>query len=159
MSNNEPKKYLTQSSLKKLQAEYKELKFKKIPEIADCINEAKQQGDLSENAEYHQAKEDMAWAHGRIFELDNIISNASIIENSIRTIGVISIGCTVVSELNGKSKEFTIVGAQDADPLKGLISNESPLGNAFIGRKIGDNVEVDAPSGRQNYKIKDIKLN
>ncbi len=157
--NDEQKKYLTGSSLKKLKLEYENLKIKKIPEIADRINEAKQQGDLSENAEYHQAKEDMAWAQGRLLELEHIFSTSEVIDDSARKIGVISIGCTVVADLNGKTKEFTIVGQQEANPLKGMISNESPLGDAFIGRKKDDRVEVITPAGPQTYKILEIKLN
>jgi len=159
MTDDEPKKYLTGSSLKKLQSEYETLKIKKIPEIAERINEAKQQGDLSENAEYHQAKEDMAWAQGRLLELEHIFSTSEVIDDSARKIGEISVGCTVVASLNDKTKEFTIVGQQEANPLKGMISNESPLGDAFMGRKKGDSVEVITPAGPQTYKILEIKLN
>ncbi|PIT88796.1 MAG: transcription elongation factor GreA [Candidatus Magasanikbacteria bacterium CG10_big_fil_rev_8_21_14_0_10_36_32] len=159
MIDDEPKKYLTESSLKKLKAEYETLKIKKIPEIADRINEAKQQGDLSENAEYHQAKEDMAWAQGRLLELEHIFHISEVIDDSARKSSEVSVGCTVVAELNGKTKEFTIVGQQEANPSKGMISNESPLGDAFIGRKKGDKVEVITPSGPQTYKILEIQLN
>lgn len=156
--NDEPKKYLSQASCDKLQAEYEEVKNKKIPEIADRINEAKQQGDLSENAEYHQAKEDMAWAQGRLLELQHILENASIIgEDEGGEKGTVVVGCSVVVEINGKKKEYKIVGPQEADPFKGLISNESPLGEAFIGRKKGDKVEVGAPAGKQVYKILEVK--
>ena len=157
MINDKQKQYLTKSSLKKLQAEYETLKIKKIPGIADRIDEAKQQGDLSENAEYHQAKEDMAWAQGRLLELDNIMDNAAIIDEITKKNNEVSIGCTVVAKLNEKIKEFTIVGAQEANPFKGFISNESPLGEAFIGRKKGDAVEVETPAGLQTYKIIGIK--
>lgn len=157
MTSDKQKQYLTKSSFKKLQTEYETLKTKKIPEIANRIDEAKQQGDLSENAEYHQAKEDMAWAQGRLLELDDIMENAAIIDEIARNSNEVSIGCTVIVKLNDKIKEFTIVGAQEANPFKGLISNESPLGEAFLGRKKGDIVEVTTPAGLQTYKIINIK--
>jgi len=150
--------YLSAASLVKFQAERDELKNKRIPEIADRINEAKQQGDLSENAEYHQAKEDMAWAQGRLLELEHILENASIIgEHEEGEKGAAAVGCSVVVEMNGKQKEYKIVGPQEADPFNGMISNESPLGEAFVGRKAGEKVEVATPAGKQTYKIIGIK--
>lgn len=150
--------YLTATSLQKLKDEHEKLKTETILEIASRINEAKQQGDLSENAEYHQAKEDMAWAQGRLLELEQIISTAQIIdENNKKTGGKIEIGNTVTVEINGKKKDFTIVGPQEADPLRGFISNESPLGEAFLGAVAKDKIEVETPSGKQTYKILEVK--
>ena len=123
--------YLSQESLEALKKEYTDVKYTQIPAVANKINEAKQQGDLSENAEYHQAKEEMAWAQGRLLELENIIGNAQIIEKEKG--GKIGLGNTVVVAVNNIEKTYQIVGAQEADPINGKISNESPLGNAFLG--------------------------
>ena len=147
--------YLSADSLDDLKKEYATLKNASIPDIAKRIDEAKQQGDLSENAEYHQAREDMAWAQGRLVEVEKIINNAKIIVK--QTTGVVSIGDTIVVEVGGKDKEYTIVGPQEINPAKGLISNESPLGEAFLSHKAGDKVEVNVPSGKMVYTIKQIK--
>lgn len=150
--------YLSKASFSNLKAEHEEIKNIKIPDIANRIDEAKQQGDLSENAEYHQAKEDMAWAQGRLMELSQLLSNAVIIEDEKGGGGgKLAVGQTVVVEVGGKKKEYTIVGPQEADPFGGKISNESPLGQAFIGQKVGDTVEVATPSGAQIYTIIEIK--
>ncbi|MFA6105111.1 MAG: transcription elongation factor GreA [Patescibacteria group bacterium] len=147
--------YLSADSLEELKNELLTLKNTTVPDIAKRIDEAKQQGDLSENAEYHQAREDMAWAQGRLIEVEKIISNAKIIIK--QTTGVVSIGDTIKVEINGKNKEYTIVGPQEINPAKGLISNESPLGEAFLSHKIGDKVEVNVPSGKMVYIIKEIR--
>lgn len=149
--------YLSKNSHKALELEYDNLKNKKIPEIANRIDEAKQQGDLSENAEYHQAKEEMAWAQGRLLELDQLFFNAVIIEEKKSDKEKVSVGDTVVVKFSGKTKEYTIVGRQEADPFAGKISNESPLGSSFIGRSVGDSIEVETPAGRQQYQIAEIK--
>ncbi len=148
--------YISIDSFNKLKKELEDLKNIRIPEIANRIDEAKQQGDLSENAEYHQAKEDMAWAQGRSIELDQLLNNAEIIAEPTNT-GVVTVGQTIIIESNGKSKEFTIVGPQEANPLEGRISNESPLGEAFLGHKANDEIEVKTPAGTQRYKIISIK--
>ena len=147
--------YLSKESLESLKKEYDDVKYNQIPAVANKINEAKQQGDLSENAEYHQAKEEMAWAQGRLLELENLIGNAVVIEKE-KTGGKVEIGSTVKIKVNGTEKTYQIVGAQEADPLNGKISNESPLGNAFLGHKTGDKVEVKTPSGTQTYEIKEV---
>lgn len=147
--------YLSADSLDELKKELLTLKNSTIPEIAKRIDEAKQQGDLSENAEYHQAREDMAWAQGRLMEVEKIINSAKIIVK--QSTGMISIGDSITVEVGGKEKKFTIVGPQEINPSKGLISNESPLGEAFIGHKIGEKVEIIVPSGKMIYLIKEIK--
>ena len=154
---NEKKHFLTQQSLDKFKDEFQELKLKKIPAIADKINEAKAQGDLSENAEYHEAKEEMAWAQGRLMELEHIINSAEVVEGGSRKKDEVEIGSTLTVELNGKEFNFTIVGAQEADPFNGKISNESPLGQALVGGAPGETIKVDTPSGEQTYKILKIK--
>lgn len=147
--------YISQESLDALKKEMEDVKYVRIPNVASKINEAKQQGDLSENAEYHQAKEEMAWAQGRLLELADIINNAQIIEKE-KAGGKINIGNTVKAMINGTEKTYQIVGAQESDPINGKISNESPLGNAFLGNKAGDKIEVTTPSGIQNYEIKEV---
>ncbi|MDD4476822.1 MAG: transcription elongation factor GreA [Patescibacteria group bacterium] len=148
--------YLTPSGFTELKKEYDELKTNKIPEIANRIDDAKQQGDLSENAEYHQAREDMSWAKTRLLELDRILENAKVMDEPKNGKDKISIGSTATVKVNGNKKEYTIVGAQEANPLKGLISNESPLGRAFLGRKKDDKMEVVVPAGKQTYEIIEI---
>lgn len=144
--------YLSAEKLHKLQEELKKLKDEKIPLIAKRIDDARQMGDLSENAEYHAAREEMAWAQTRVQELDYILQNVEIISEDIHG-NVIQIGSSFTVEVNDKKKDYTIVGAQEADPLQGKISNESPIGQAFLGKKKGDKVEVKIPAGVQSYKI------
>lgn len=143
--------YLSQASLDGLKQERENLKSKIIPEIAKRIDEAKQQGDLSENAEYHQAREDMSWAQGRLLELGHIIENAKIISN--KKTGTVSVGSSVKVKIKDRLREFKIVGQQESDPLNGKISNESPIGEALIGHEEGDKVEVNTPAGKQVYEI------
>ena len=144
--------YLSAEKLHKLQEELKKLKDEKIPLIAKRIDDARQMGDLSENAEYHAAREEMSWAQSRVQELDYILQNVEIISDDIHG-NIIQIGSTFTVEVNDKKKDFTIVGAQEADPVQGKISNESPIGQAFLGKKKGDKVEVKIPAGVQAYKI------
>ncbi|MCX6779677.1 MAG: transcription elongation factor GreA [Candidatus Magasanikbacteria bacterium] len=154
MDNNS--QYLTKESLQNLTTELETLRNKTIPDIARRIDEAKQQGDLSENAEYHQAREDMSWTQSRVQELDQLIQNAQIIEKSANH-DTVSIGSTVTVKINGKTKDYTIVGPQEIDPSKGYISNESPLGQAFLKHKVKDKIEVTTPAGKNVYEISSIK--
>ena len=147
--------YLTPDGLAKIAEEHRLLREVHIPEIAARIDDAKQQGDLSENAEYHQAKDDMAWAQGRLMELQFILDHAQVAEKAGR--GVVSIGSSIVIKINGAVKNFTIVGPHEADPFSGKISNESPLGSAMIGAKEGDRIEIKTPGGMQMYEIIQIK--
>ena len=127
-----------------------------LSSIATKIDEAKQQGDLSENAEYHQAKEEMAWAQGRLLEIDYILENAKILEKTQNTEEV-NVGSTVkFTNKNNQEKQYTIVGPPEADPPNGRISNESPIGEAFLGKKLGETVTVETPAGEQEYKIVEI---
>lgn len=150
--HSDPVQYVSATSLMILQKEYETLKTVKIPEIAKRIDEAKQQGDLSENAEYHQAREDMAWARGRLQELEQIIQNAQIISHRQHS-DTVGIGSTVAVRIKDEGKTYTIVGPQEINPAKGFISNESPLGEAFLGHRVGDTVMVKIPSGEVAYKI------
>ncbi|OGH70350.1 MAG: hypothetical protein A2754_00220 [Candidatus Magasanikbacteria bacterium RIFCSPHIGHO2_01_FULL_47_8] len=152
---DEPIHYVSAESLEELKKEVETLRNITIPEIAKRIDEAKQQGDLSENAEYHQAREDMSWAQGRLIEVERIINNSEIFVN--KKTGLVSVGSTLTVKVSGKEKQYTIVGPQEINPAKGLISNESPLGEAFLGHRAGDKVEVSAPSGKIVYEILEIK--
>lgn len=153
MSDDNKKQFLTKEKMEELKQELDELRAEKIPSIAKRIDEAKQMGDLSENAEYHQAREDMAWVQGRVEELENILSNAEIISEDSKNSNTVSMGSTVVLSADDIEKTYTIVGAQEADPLEGKISNESPLGKAVLGKGVGETVEVEIPAGTQEYKI------
>ena len=148
--------YLTQQGLDDLKAELADLKDNKIPEIAKRIDEAKQLGDLSENAEYNDAKEDMGWTHGRLLKVNHILEHAQVITK--HDSGKVDIGSTVKFKTEkGQEKVYTIVGPQEADPVAGKISNESPIGQAFLGAKIGDKIEVNTPAGKTKYTIEEIK--
>lgn len=149
--------YMSQQTREELETELKELREIKTVNLRKRIDEARQMGDLSENAEYHAAREELAWTQSRILEIKNILDNAEIITANEKKLDFVQIGSTIVVEVNKKEKEYMIVGAQEADPLKGKISNESPLGSAFLGKKKGEIVEVKTPSGLQNYKI--VKIN
>ncbi len=127
------------------------------PEIARRIKEAKDQGDLSENAEFDAAKEEQSMNEGRIEELRVLVENAVIITAGSNGSGVVTIGSKIkVNSKNGE-KEFNIVGASESDPMQGLISNESPLGRSFLGHKKGDKIEVKTPSGVVAYEILEVK--
>jgi transcription elongation factor GreA len=147
--------YVTQEKFDSLKAELKDLQENKTLELANRIDEARQNGDLSENAEYHQAREDLSWVQGRIKEIDLILRNSEIIKKGSSG-GVVDVGSTLDVEINGKSRTFSIVGAQEADPMNGKISNESPLGSAFLGKKKGDKITITVPAGEQEYKIKSV---
>lgn len=144
--------YVTKDGLAKLKAELKQLKTVKRKEIAGRIQEAKELGDLSENAEYAEAKTEQAFIEGRIIELENTLKNASVISEEASG-EVVQIGSTVMLKAGDTDKQYTIVGSNEADPSKGLISNESPLGQAFLGKKVGDIVEVKVPKGVVKYKV------
>lgn len=148
--------HVTEEKLSELKQEKQYLEDEKVPEVADKIHEAKQLGDLSENASYKAAKEEMAETKRRIDELKGIIDNAKVIEKK-QDASEIDLGTTFIVEVNGSETEYEMVGSQEADPTKGKISNESPLGSAFIGAKEDDEVEVEVPAGTQIYKIIEIK--
>jgi len=154
----ENKQYLTQKGYDDLRSEYNDLKENKIPEIAKKIDEAKQQGDLSENAEYHQAREEMLWAQGRLRELTVILENAEIVDEEEKTTNdTVKVGSRVkFKDSSGNGREYFIVGPQESDPLNGKISNESPIGKSFIGAKVGDTVKAETPAGINKYKILEI---
>jgi transcription elongation factor GreA len=154
MNNNE-KIFLTPEGLEKIKEEYEELTTKRRQEIALRIQKARELGDLTENAEYDAAREEQATVEGRIAELEELMKRAEVVKNN-RCPVQIEVGCKVRVHLEGRDEEFQIVGAPEADPASGKISHESPLGQALLGKKVGDKIEVDAPVGKLIYKILDI---
>ncbi len=124
--------------------------------IAEKISAAKELGDLSENFEYHEAKEQQGLNETRIIQLDIMINDVVIVKESTGG-DYVTLGTTFNVELNGVEKTFRMVGSSEADPIAAKISNESPLGMAFMGRHTGDVIDIQTPSGLQQYKIKSIK--
>jgi len=149
--------YVTAEGLEKLKAELKELKTVKQRELAERLDAARQLGDLSENAEYHEAKHQLGLVQSRILQIGELLKSAMVIETEKGDSGMVVVGSTIVVEANGKRREFQIVGSNEADPTAGRISNESPLGSAFLGHKQGDNVTVTTPGGNTTYVIKELK--
>lgn len=145
---------VTKKGLQKLEEELKYMKEVRRREVADRLSEAISYGDLSENSEYDEAKNEQSFLEFRILELEEQIKNAVIIEESKEKKGVIQIGSKVVLRYgNGIEHEYTIVGGTEADPMMHKISNESPVGEAVLGKKVKDKVEVQAPGGKFIYEI------
>ena len=149
--------YLTKKGRKNLEEELVYLLDTKRQEVASRLHEAMEDGELIENAEYEAAKNEQAFVEGRILEIEHMLSSAQEIKRT-RSKDMVRIGSTVEVKQDGSSKEtYTIVGAAEANPKEGLISNESPLGHALLQGKIGDKIEVEAPAGTLNFKIVTIK--
>lgn len=151
--------YLTPEKKIELENELNHLKTVRRKEIADALEYAKSLGDLSENAEYHQAREDQANCEDRIGHVEQILKNAVIMDK--HHAGTVEVGATVVVTKKGdkgdkEEKTFTLVGSEEANSLEGKISNESPLGQALLGKKAGDTATVSAPKGEMVYTIKKI---
>lgn len=146
----------TKEGLEKLKAELKEIKEIKLKDVAVRIKEAMDLGDLSENAEYHEAKNEQAFLYGRALDLEKTIKDAKIIEKC-HSANSVSAGCTVLVENEGEKLEYKIVGSSESDPSDGRISIDSPLGVALSGHSKGENVTVLTPGGESVYKILDIK--
>ncbi|MCX6780551.1 MAG: transcription elongation factor GreA [Candidatus Magasanikbacteria bacterium] len=149
--------FVSAARLQELKDELRDMKTVTIPKIAAQIDDAKQNGDLSENAEYQDAKERMEFAHGRVAELEQLLSNAVVIDDRGKGSSKVHIGSTIIVETAGIQKTFMIVGSTEADPTDGKISNESPLGEAFLGHEVGDEVEVVTPVKTTYYTIAEIK--
>src|SRR3989338_1223836 len=149
--------YLTSEGRQKLKDELGYLKKTKRSEMAIRIKEAKELGDLSENAEYADAREEQSFVEGRILELEEILKNAQLIDANISSPGAIDIGDTIIIKKDGNKYMYTIVGSNEANPSGGRISNESPLGKSFLGGKKGESVEVKTPRGTALYEIIEIK--
>ena len=146
---------VTKEGLATLKAEYDELVNVKRQAAVERLAIARDQGDLSENSEYTDAKQALAFIDGRILELEEVLHGVKVITSHPK--GQIDVGCKVTLHINGKKEEFTIVGEWEADPISKKISHESPLGKALMGKKVGEKVEVEAPAGKILYKILHIE--
>jgi transcription elongation factor GreA len=154
---NDKETLLTKDGLQKLEQELEDLKTNHRREVNERIRQAKEFGDISENAEYEDAKQEQAFVEGRILKVEAMIRNARIIDESEYSTDEVHLGATVkVKEGKNESIEFTIVGSTEADPAHARLSNESPLGKALIGRKKGETIEVTTPRGVKIYKIEAI---
>jgi transcription elongation factor GreA len=147
---------ISQEGYDKLQDELNFLTMNKRKEIAERIERAKDLGDLSENAEYSEAKDAQALNEGRILELTNTLKNVTVVQRDNSSDQVV-MGSKVTVKIDNKEKNYTIVSFNEADPLNGKISNESPIGVAFLHRKKGDSIEVETPKGLVKYKILKIE--
>ncbi len=148
--------YFSKEGLEKLKNELEERTSVLRPEIARRIKEAKEEGDISENAAFDAAREAQAANEGRIEEIKATLENAVVI-SATNGGGVVNVGSSVKVDSPKGAQNFVIVGAAESDPIKGFISNESPLGKAFLGRKKGEKIEVKTPKGAVEYKILEIK--
>lgn len=150
------KKYLlTPEGLAKLNEELKHLIEVKRKEVIERIREAAAHGDLSENADYAQAREEQSFIEGRIQEIEEMIKNAEIITANTQH-NIVTIGATATIMVNGKEKKYTIVGSNEANPSEGKISNESIVGKSLLGKRVGDKVPVSTPAGETIYEIVSI---
>lgn len=147
---------ITKAGLQSLKRELEELVDEKRPRLVERLSFARIQGDLMENTEYHNAKDELEFLDGRISELEQVLKFAVVADESCRE-GIISVGTIVKLKANGQEHVFNIVGEWEADPKEKKISHISPLGQALIGKKVGETVEVEAPVGRILYKILAIK--
>ena len=146
--------YLTSEGAQKLKLELEELKGRGRDELAKRLRSAIQMGDLSENADYHKAKEDQSFMEGRIQELEYLLNNAIIIEDNMAPSDAVQVGsCVTVQEGDEPEETFYLVGAKEADPRNGRISNESPIGSALLGARVGDVVTAATPGGEIRLKI------
>lgn len=151
--------YLTPEGLEKIKKELEYLTGTRRRQVAQMIAEAKAEGDISENAGYDEAKTAQGFLEGKIRELEIIVNNAKLIDSNGDGTHGVSIGKTVIVCEDGSSVEetYTIVGSAEADPAKGLISNESPIGEALLGKEVGDKVSVKSPDGEILFRICEIK--
>lgn len=150
-------KYISAERLEEIKEKLEKLKNTERKRIAKRIEEAKQFGDLSENAEYMEAREEQAFNEGKIRELEDLVRNAKVIEDSEKDSSIVNVGDTIEVQRNdGEKQTFTIVGSHEANPLEGKISNESPLGKKFLGRSPKESVTVNTPNGKIEYTIKKI---
>ncbi|OGC81358.1 MAG: transcription elongation factor GreA [Candidatus Abawacabacteria bacterium RBG_16_42_10] len=146
---------ITKEGLEAIKVELDNLKNVRRKEVAQRLKEAISYGDLSENAEYEEARNEQAFVEGRILVLDQQIKHAKIISGTKKHVKVIQVGHTVVlrNKANSQKEQYIIVGSTEADPLKGKISNESPVGKSILGKGIGEKVTLAVPEGRASYEI------
>ena len=150
---------LSAERLEELKSELTYLKTVREREVADQIKEARSFGDLSENSEYDEAKNEQGKLYSRIAELENILSNCSVIEENNHDDDTVRLGCRIIVEdaETGDVETYQVVGSQEADPMNGRISEESPFGKALLGAREGDLVVVEAPAGNIEYKVKSVQ--
>jgi transcription elongation factor GreA len=145
----------TSEGLAEIKEELAQLKDIKLTAAIERVARARDFGDLSENAEYHAAKEELSFIEGRIEELENLVLRSTVVKSKVSS-STINIGCKVTVKVSGKEHTYEIVGEWEADPLKKKISHTSPLGMALLGKKKGEEVEFEAPAGKVVYQIKKI---
>lgn len=155
MHHAKQKFYLTPEGLAKFKKEYEELKNKKRPQAVERLSRAREFGDLTENSEYFAAREDLMFLDDRLGELEHILKDVKVVTPP-KNHDTVQLGSTVVVEVNGDIDEYAIVGTLEADPFRGKISNESPVGMALMGHKLGDVVTVSS-SVKTTYLIKEIR--
>lgn len=146
---------LTAGGYKELNHELEELRTRKRPAAVLRVQTAREFGDLSENAEYHAAREELNFVDGRIDELEDILSRARVVAQQ-KSNSIVGVGCKVTVAANGVTHVYHVVGEWEANPAEKKISHDSPLGKALLGKKVGDKVEVSAPAGTVLYTIKKI---
>lgn len=153
---NKKKHFVTKQGFLDLQKEYDDLVHKRRPAVVTQLSEAREQGDLSENAQYQAAREELSFLDDRISELEDLLKQVSVIDDSSAKKGTIVVGSRVVVNNGKKDEEYMIVGEWEANPKEKKISDSSPLGSALIGKKVGDSAVVTAPSREITYLIKQI---
>ena len=154
--------FLTKQGIKELKKELKKLTGKKRPFLIKRVARARDFGDLSENAEYSNAREELSFAEGRISELEEVLSKAKLIKENKKIAGrgkqkAVALGSKVTVNINSQKHVFNVVGEWEADPNEKKISDSSPLGKALIGKRVGDKVEVEAPAGKILYQVLEIE--
>lgn len=147
--------YLTKEGLEALKKEFDELRNQKRPQVVQRVAAAREMGDLSENAEYSAAREELSFIDGRIEELEELLKQVAVIDDKAAT-NQVTLGSTVTVKHNGNKIAYEVVGEWEADPTEKKISHESPLGKALMGKKIGETVEVKAPAGKITYTVIEI---
>jgi transcription elongation factor GreA len=150
------KTQLTQKGYDDLKIEHEDLLKNKKQKAIERLGKARSMGDLKENSEYSAAKEELAFVEGRIREIEEILDNASVVKNN-QAGDQVQVGSTVTVEVDGKTDSFQIVGEFEADPMNKKLSQNSPIGQALINKKVGDLVEINIPAGKIQYKIVEIK--
>lgn len=147
---------VTKTGFAQLQDELADLIEVKRPALVARLERARGEGDLSENSDYTSAREDLDFLDGRIEELKLVIANAKVVPDEPKSTSKVTVGATVTVSVNGQSHDYKIVGEWEADPVNKKISHESPLGQALLNKKVGDEVEVEAPAGKIKYKVVSI---
>ena len=151
------KYYVTKERFRELESELRELKTKKRFEVAERLKNAKEFGDLSENSEYTEAREEQEKVERRVFELEDILKQAVVIKKAEAGIGTVEVGSLVTVRMADRIIQYKVVGSDETKPEEGKISNESPLGRALLGHKVGDSVTILTPAGGKTYQITKIE--